>query len=197
MALSSTSPSPAWARAPQISAFNDLVEAGSSPAPGTVLRGDTHAFGNTEERAIVEVLGVPERTDDQGRAWDHSAGAGAVKRQKGSYDDALHVKRNTVVLFLASLLGGLAPAAVDHLRALSRRSIDNTEYEIDIYPTRLIDAGEPVSHRTNDRYVEYWARRHAAAAVMADARRCLKRLPGLTNQARAARVARTLPVAQE
>ena len=35
------------------------------------------------------------------------------------------------------------------------------------------------------------------AAVMVDARRCLKRLPGLTNQARAARVARTLPVAPE
>ena len=180
----------------ELKCFNDLVEAGASPTSGTVLRGNTHAFGNTEERAIVEVLGVPERTDDQGRAWDHSAGAGAVKRQKGSYNDALHVKRNTVVLFLASLLGGLAPAAVDHLRALSRRSIDNTEYEIDIYPTRLIDAGEPVSHRTSNRYVEYWARRHAAAAVMADARRCLKRIPGLNNRARARQLERAMRCTQ-
>ena len=52
-------------------------------------------------------------------------------------------------------------------------------------------------HRSNDKYVQYWARRLSSAAVMADARRCLKRLPGLTNQARAVRVARTLPVAPE
>ena len=55
----------------------------------------------------------------------------------------------------------------------------------------------PKGPRSNDKYVQYLARRLSSAAVMADARRCLKRLPGLTNQAQAARVARTLPVAPE
>ena len=45
-------------------------------------------------------------------------------------------------------------------------------------------------HRSNDQYVLYWARRLSAAVVTADARRCLARLPGLLNQAAAARVLR-------
>ena len=161
--------------------FSDLVEADASPKPGTVHRGDTHAFGNTEERAILEVLGVPERADAQGRPWDHSAGTGAVKRHEGSYDDALHVKRNDVVLFLVSLFGGLAPHAADHIRALSRRSIDRTEYEWDIYNEYIPDRSK--RHRTKDRYVSYWTRRLSSAAVMAGARRCIKRLPGLRGSA--------------
>ena len=40
--------------------------------------------------------------------------------------------------------------------------------------------------------VQYWARRLSSAAVMADARRCLKRLPGLTNQARDAMLGRAM-----
>ena len=43
---------------------------------------------------------------------------------RGAYHDALHVKRNTVVLFLLSTLGGLAPGAVRHLHDLSRRGLD-------------------------------------------------------------------------
>ena len=179
----------------ELKCFTDLVEESASPSPGTVFRGDTHACGNTEERAIAEVLGVPARADSHGRAWDHGTGEGTVKQRKGTYHDAIHVKLNTVVLFLVNLFGGLAPGAVTHLRDLSRRPVDRTEYELELYDKYVPDG--TARHRSNDKYVQYWARRLSSAAVMADARRCLKRLPGLTNQARAARVARTLRVAPE
>ena len=69
-------------------------------------------------------------------------------------------------LFLVSLFGGLAPGAVDHIRALSRRSIDNTEYELDIYCDHIPDRAK--RHRTNDKYVQFWTRRMSSAAVMAE-----------------------------
>ena len=172
----------------EVKCWSDLVEQSASPCPGTIYRGGTHAFGNTEERAIHTVLGVSERTDDDARAWDHSTGKGAVKRNKGHYHDAVHVKRNTVTLFLVSLFGGLAPGAVDHIRALSRRSIDNTEYELDIYCDHIPERAK--RHRTNDSYVQYWARRMSSTAVMADARRCLRRLPALELDAREAMLGR-------
>ena len=40
--------------------------------------------------------------------------------------------------------------------------------------------------------MQFWTRRMSSAAVMADARRCLKRLPGLTNQARDAMLGRAM-----
>ena len=134
------------------------------------------------------MLGVSERTDDDARAWDHNTGKGAVKRHKGDYHDAQHVKHNTVILFLVSHFGGLAPGAVDHLRSLSRRPIDRTEYELDIYCDH--DPERAKRHRTNDSYVQYWARRMSSAAVMADARRCLKRLQCLECTARGAALGR-------
>ena len=164
--------------------WSDLVEQSASPPLGTAYRGDTHAFGNTEERAVAKVLGVPERSDAQGRAWDHATGIGAVTANKGDYHDAIHVKRNTVVLFLVSLFGGLAPHALAHVCALSRRSIDRTEYVMDIHCEHVPDRA--ARHRTKDRFVRFWTRRMSSAAVMADARRCLKRLPGLEEQARRA-----------
>ena len=145
--------------------FTDLVEESASPSPGTVFCGDTHAFGNTEERAIAEVLGVPARADSHGRAWDHGTGEGAVKWRKGTYHDAIHVKLNTVVLFLVNLFGGLAPGAVKHLRDLSRRPVDRTEYELELYDKYVPDG--TARHRSNDKYVQYWARRLSSAAVMA------------------------------
>ena len=99
-----------------------------------------------------------------------------------------------MVLFLVSLFGGLAPGAVAHLRDLSRRPVDRTEYELELYDTYVPDG--TARHRSNDKYVQFWARRLSSAAVMADARRCLKRLPGLEEQARRAmydRAARGAP----
>ena len=92
------------------------------------------------------------------------------------------------MLFLLNLFGGLAPGALGHLRRLSRRPIDRTEYELDLYDTCARDG--TARYRSNDKYVLYWARRLSGALVTADARRCLERLPGLAGQADTARAHR-------
>ena len=99
------------------------------------------------------------------------------------------------LVVLVNLFGGLAPGAVKHLRDLSRRPVDRTEYELDIYDTYVPDG--TARHRSNDKYVQYWARRLSSAAVMADARRCLKRVPDLNNRARARQFERAMRGARE
>ena len=127
----------------------------------------THAFGNTEEQAIHRVLGVDAR--DGARCWDPVAGTGAVKARRGEYHDAITNKRNTVVLTLHNLWGGFAPGATERLRALDARSArtDRTAYE----------------NWAAMSYGTYWSQRISASIVAADARRCLRRLPGLARAA--------------
>ena len=144
---------------------------GKSAPYETSYRGDTHAFGNTEERLIRTVLGVRAREGDQ--PWDSSTGAGSVKEHRGDYHDAIHTKRNTVHLRVHNTFGGFNPGAVHGLLELSKRTLDRTEY---------------VTWAAAD-FVPYWAQRISAEIVTADARRCLERLPGLRAQARQAELA--------
>ena len=153
-------------RCVELKVYSNLVPHGASAPDETTFRGDTHAFGNTEERLIHTVLGVVEREGD-GR-WDPAVGAGAVKAHRGAYHDAIHVKRNTVLLFLHSHFGGFGPGAVAGLRELSKRGVDRTEYVT----------------WTAASFTTYWAQRISAAIVTADARRCLKRLSALRGQVR-------------
>ena len=143
--------------------WGELVAPGASSEYETTHRGDTHAFGNTEERAIRKVLGVKARAGE--RRWDSTEGAGAVREHRGQYHDAIVNKRNTVVLTLHNLWGGFAPGAVKRLLALEARAehTDRTQYE----------------HWSASAYVSYWTQRISASIVKADARRCLRRLPGL------------------
>ena len=89
------------------------------------------------------------------------------------YHDALHVKHNTVTVGLYNIFGGAAPGAYEYVLALSKRGVDRTDYE---------------SWAAAD-FVPYWTQRLAASIVTADARRCLKRLPGLKDWAMEAPVA--------
>ena len=98
---------------------------------------------------------------------------GRVERdevKKVAYYDAIHHKQNTVVLSLYNLFGGAAPGAAKRMAALSKRKTDRTVYE----------------SWAADKFVPYWTQRVSAAIVTADARRCLKRLPGLKLRAMAA-----------
>ena len=64
---------------------------------------------------------------------------------------------------ISRVLGYSDLATVLTLDATSKRvqaASRNTEYEIDIYSARIPDGA---SHRANDRYVQYWARRHSSA----------------------------------
>ena len=71
-----------------------------------------------------------------------------------------------MVLLLHNLFGGFARGAAKHLRGLAARNVDRTEYE---------------SWAASE-FVPYWAQRISAAIVTSDARRCLRRLPGLKAQ---------------
>ena len=148
--------------------WGDLVAPGTCSVAETSYTGATHAFGNTEEQAIHRVLGVDAR--DGARCWDPVAGTGAVKARRGEYHDAITNKRNTVVLTLHNLWGGFAPGAVERLHALDARSArtDRTAYE----------------NWAAMSYGTYWSQRISASIVAADARRCLRRLPGLARAAR-------------
>ena len=161
----------------EFKAWNDLVSRGS--AAETTNGGQTHAFGNTEERAIHMNLGVKgQGVEGEACVWDPTSGTGRVKPHRGAYHDAIHVKRNQLVLFLVSLFGGLAPGAVAHMYTLKARAAaqDTTPY------TRLGERD----------YLQYWTQRLSAAIVTADARRCLRRLKSLqalANRAAAKRAA--------
>ena len=134
---------------------------------------------NTEEKAIRKARGVAAREGET--AWDHATGSGRVRAHTGNYHDAIHAKRNTLVLFLANTFGGLAPGAVTHLHDLGRRPTDRTDYVLTEH------------YRDRDRFAMHWARRLSAAAVTADARRCLHRLPGLHDEIRRAQHLRAPP----
>ena len=161
-----------WARGAATYALSSRRTPPSLPPPppqtadsDTSFVGATHAFGNTEARLIRKVLGVKAR--DGAERWDSVRGTGAVRAHRGDYHDALHVKRNTVILLVHSIFGGFARGAVSHLRSLAKRPVNKTEYE----GTRVTD------------FVPHWSQRISAALVTADARRCQRRLPGLRTRA--------------
>ena len=114
----------------EVKVYKGAPRVHQSPAPGTVFRGDTHAFGNTEEALLVENRGRAAREGDA--AWDHSAGTGSTAAVRGKYHDAIHVKHNTFHLALSNHLGGLAPGSIKLLKHLERRArdshVDRTEY---------------------------------------------------------------------
>ena len=57
-----------------------------------------------------------------GLGLDSAAGVRAVAAKQGAYDDAIRTKRNTLILTLMNLFGGMAPGAVKRLRELAARS---------------------------------------------------------------------------
>ena len=162
----------------ELKAWNPLVLTTASSEAETSFQGDTHAFGNTEERLIRRVMGVKQR--DAAARWSPSLGTGAVSAHRGDYHDAIWTKRNTVRMVGHSIFGGFMPGAVAHLRSLAKRSLDRTVYESWAAPS----------------FVAHWAQRISAAIVTADSRRCLRRLPELRRRAAAAaqRAARRRPV---
>ena len=105
-------------------------------------------------------------------------GKGAVEGKKGAYDDVLDIKRNAVVLFLINHFGGVGAEGVAWVYALKERAKahDTTAYVL----------GGP----TRKQWVVHWMHRMSVAVTTADARRCLRRLPGLRAKAHGATRAR-------
>ena len=131
--------------------------------------GATHTVGSVEGALLEKVYGLKARPGD--RPWDVRTGTGWVKEKRGDYHDALYNKRNTVVLFMVSLFGGLSAQALRYMttlrtRAKTRRR-DTTDHVL---------GGPP-------RWMAHWTQRLSAAVVMGDAERALARADDLRQQA--------------
>ena len=85
--------------------------------------GHQYAFGNTEEKYRVLILGCRRRGRRQrDKAFDHNTGKGYVAPVKGQYYDAIHVKRIRVAPMIVEAQGGITPHALAHVGYLTRRA---------------------------------------------------------------------------
>ena len=88
--------------------------------------GHLYAFGNTEERYRVRILGCKARGHlGHGKPMDHATGKGTVKEKRGDYYDALKNKKAKVVPMIVEVNGGIAPQSVHFISRLSARAKKN------------------------------------------------------------------------
>jgi len=95
--------------------------------------GHLYAFGNTEERYRVDILGCKRRGRKTDKPMCHKTGKGFVEEQKGSYFDARARKKSRIIPFIVETLGGITPHAVAYVGQLARRAEgrgarDSTKY---------------------------------------------------------------------
>jgi hypothetical protein len=115
----------------ELKVYSSLVGPQGASSPNeTSYHGDTHGFGNTEERLKTAWCLAWKH----GRATQHgthprATGLGRVARHKGDYHDAIHAKRNTIDRRIHNTFGGFNRSAARALHALSKRATDRTEYK--------------------------------------------------------------------
>jgi hypothetical protein len=83
--------------------------------------GHQYAFGNTEERYRIGILGVRAKGRRSQGPFDHLAGRGYVKKQRGKYYHAL-AQGARVTPFIVEATGALSPRALRYVRYLSGRA---------------------------------------------------------------------------
>ena len=91
------------------------------------------AFGNTEEFYRREVFGLKGRGRARDGPFNHKTGRGWVKAHKGTYHDALHVKKSRVSLMLVETTGAISPRSLTVIgyharRARGKHGRDSTKY---------------------------------------------------------------------
>ena len=70
----------------------------------------------------LNILGCRRRGRERDGPFNHATGRGHVAETKGSYDDALRVKKCKVVPMIIETMGGIAPHSVAHIGHLARRA---------------------------------------------------------------------------
>jgi hypothetical protein len=100
------------------------VVTGKSPKHGGVPAsvGHLYAFGNTEEKFRLKVLGCKGRGRRRDGSFDHKTGRGWVKAVKGDYFDAIVRKGSRVVPMIIETTGGIAPHSRAVVARLARRA---------------------------------------------------------------------------
>ena len=88
---------------------------------GTVADvGHLYAFGNTEERYRIKILGCKGKgTLGVDRPFNHATKVGSVKERTGDYDDALRNKKALVIPMILEAFGGISPHSLHFIRRLA------------------------------------------------------------------------------
>ena len=95
---------------------------------GSVLHADVghlYAFGNTEERYRIKILGCKGKgTLGVDRPFNHATKVlgRCVKERTGDYDDALRNKKALVIPMILEAFGGISPNSLHFIRRLARRT---------------------------------------------------------------------------
>ena len=84
---------------------------------------------------------------------------------RAKYHDALHVKGNTVDLYISEVFGGLNATGMARLAAGSKAVVANSDIDGTAYN---------IERRWRLSFYEHWARKLAGAAVFGDARVTVK-----------------------
>ena len=71
------------------------------------MMGATRGFGNTEEDLVRTNYGLEAHDSDSDTPFDHATGMGRVAAKRGLYHDCIHVKRNTLLLLISEVYGGI------------------------------------------------------------------------------------------
>ena len=119
------------------------------------------------------ILGVRGRGRQRNGPFDHKTGRGWVAQTKGSYYDALAVKKFRVVPLIVETFGGIAPSARAHIGWLARRTKgrhgrDSTKYG----SSRCSPRGFYVHH----------TQRISLAAILGDAKGIRRKINGIRAQ---------------
>ena len=109
----------------------DALGHGSSKKGGaaTTAMGHLVPFGCCEEKLLVEIYGTRGRGAPSDPPFDHTTGEGRVDARVGYYADAIHKKKNTVVMILANPFGGMHSTLAGLLSHLDKKKgVDYTHY---------------------------------------------------------------------
>ena len=96
--------------------------------------GHAFAFGNTEEKLHLQIMGCKARGLPSDPPLNHATGEGWVHAHIGDYADPLTNKNNVVIPLIAETFGGLGRELVRTLKFLARsagniaRGRDSTDY---------------------------------------------------------------------
>jgi hypothetical protein len=109
--------------------------------------GHLYAGGNTEERYRVEIYGVQKKGRRCDGNFDHSAGRGYVRRQVGTYDDALR-RGARVSAFVVETTGAITPRSLGVCLYMTRRSRGKHARDDTLYGSSRTSARSFFIHHT-------------------------------------------------
>ena len=142
---------------------------------GSVLHGGTvadvghlYAFGNTEERYRIKILGCKGKgTLGVDRPFNHATKVGSVKERTGDYDDALRNKKALVIPMILEAFGGISPHSLHFIRRLALRAKGARARDSTVYGASSTSAKSFFVHHTQQL---------SAAAQVGDAKGIRKKI---------------------